>query len=89
MRCQPRMPTNSSFCKSDLGPIQDGDIKMWHLKIPSSAPFSLAGAAPVTECLSFYFPSDHSEAAYTESFEKFKEEAGKCRVSLLSSQPNI
>ncbi|KAF2660653.1 hypothetical protein K491DRAFT_688098 [Lophiostoma macrostomum CBS 122681] len=69
-------PNYGPFLKN-LGTILAGPPNIYHLKIPASAPFSLPGAAPVTECLTFYFEPDHDEAAYTKSFDKFQEEAAK------------
>lgn len=66
-----------------LSPILDGSPHLFHIKLPvpshesSSSPFN----APVTECISLYFPSSLEETTYNSSFAAFIVEVAKASDS--------
>ncbi|KAF2685524.1 hypothetical protein K458DRAFT_416757 [Lentithecium fluviatile CBS 122367] len=60
-----------------LKPILAGAPTIFHLTLSPPTPFSTPISAPTTECISLYFTSDHSTAAYDANWAAFVDTAGK------------
>ncbi|KAF2786583.1 hypothetical protein K505DRAFT_411893 [Melanomma pulvis-pyrius CBS 109.77] len=65
-------PTYGAFIQN-LAPLVGGPLKVFHVALPLSTPFSGPGSAPVTECLNLYFGAGYAPADFARNWAQFHE----------------
>jgi hypothetical protein len=62
---------------ANLSSLLSGDLSLYHVRFPSSSPFSTPGSAPVSEYASLYFEPEYENSVFDANWSKFVDFASK------------